>query len=100
YQEKLAKTLSDRSSALSYRADAIGEISKLQNKISSVDVRRGRYVVRAPQDGYVVRSYKAGIGETIKEGESIAILQPANPAVAVELYVRAMDVPLIQRGRK
>ncbi|GAB2523921.1 HlyD family secretion protein [Spirosoma aerophilum] len=100
YQEKLAKTLSDRSSALSYRADAIGEISKLQNKISSVDVRRGRYVVRAPQDGYVVRSFKAGIGETIKEGESIAILQPANPAIAVELYVRAMDVPLIQRGRK
>jgi multidrug efflux pump subunit AcrA (membrane-fusion protein) len=100
YQEKLAKTLSDRSSALSYRADAVGEISKLRNKISSVDVRRGRYIVRAPQNGYVVRSFKAGIGETIKEGESIAILQPANPAVAVELYVRAMDVPLIQRGRK
>ncbi|MGA0560188.1 HlyD family secretion protein [Larkinella sp. VNQ87] len=99
YQEKLAKALSDRSSAVSYRAEADGEISKIQNKISSVDVRRGLYVVRAPQDGYVVRSYKFGIGETIKEGESIAILQPANPAIAVELYVRAMDVPLIQRGR-
>ncbi|AUD05464.1 HlyD family secretion protein [Spirosoma pollinicola] len=99
YQEKLAKTLSDRSSALSYQAEAVGEISKIQNKISSVDVRRGRYVVRAPQDGYVVRSFKAGIGETIKEGESIAILQPARPAIAIELYVRAMDVPLIQTGR-
>lgn len=100
YQEKLAKTLSDRSSAISYRAEAMGEIAKLQNKISSVDVRRGRYIVRAPQDGYVVRSLKAGIGETIKEGESIAILQPARPAIAIELYVRAMDVPLIQTGRK
>ncbi|CCH53280.1 secretion protein HlyD [Fibrisoma limi BUZ 3] len=99
YQEKLAKALSDRSSAVSYRAEATGEVSKLRNKISSVDVRRGLYVVRAPQDGYVVRSFKAGIGETIKEGESIATLQPANPAIAVELYVRAMDVPLIQRGR-
>ncbi|MFD1141800.1 HlyD family secretion protein [Larkinella insperata] len=99
YQEKLAKALSDRSSAVSYRAEADGEISKIQNKISSVDVRRGLYVVRAPQDGFVVRSYKFGIGETIKEGESIAILQPAQPAIAVELYVRAMDVPLIQRGR-
>ncbi len=100
YQEKLAKTLSDRSSAVSYRAEALGEIAKLQNKISSVDVRRERYIVRAPQDGYVVRSLKAGIGETIKEGESVAILQPAHPAIAVELYVRAMDVPLIQAGRK
>lgn len=99
FQEKLAKAQSDRSSAVSYLAEAGGEVAKLRNKISSVDVRRGFYVVRAPQDGYVVRSLKTGIGETIKEGESIATLQPANPALAVELYVRAMDVPLIQRGR-
>ncbi|SOD92877.1 HlyD family secretion protein [Spirosoma fluviale] len=99
YQEKIAKTMSDRSSAVSYQAEAEGEISKLQNKISSVDVRRGLYVVRAPQDGFVVRSLKAGIGEMIKEGESIATLQPAKPLVAIELYVRPMDVPLIQRGR-
>ena len=100
FQEKLAKAQSDRSSAVSYQAEAGGEMAKLQNKISSVDVRRGLYVVRAPQDGFVVRSLKAGIGEIIKEGESIATLQPANPAVAVELYVRPMDVPLIQTGRQ
>ena len=99
FGEKLAKVASDRSSAVSYLADAGGEVAKLRNKISSVDVRRGLYVVRAPQDGYLVRSFKAGIGETIKEGESIATLQPANPALAVELYVRAMDVPLIEPGR-
>ncbi len=99
FQEKLAKTQSDRSSAVSYLAEGGGEISKLQNKISSVDVRRGMYVVRAPQDGYVVRPSKAGIGETIKEGEPVATLQPANPQLAVELHVRAMDVPLIQRER-
>lgn len=99
YREKSAKALSDKSSALSYQADATGEISKLRNKASSVDIRRGHYIVRAPQDGYVVRSLKAGIGETIKEGESIVILQPAQPNVAVELYVRAMDIPLIQPGR-
>ena len=99
FQEKVAKAQSDRSSAVSYRAEADGEIAKLRNKISSVDVRRGLYVVRAPQDGYVVQPAKAGIGETIKEGEPIATLQPANPQLAVELYVRAMDVPLIQPGR-
>lgn len=99
FQEKLAKALSDRSSAVSYRTDADGEIAKLRNKITSVDVRRGLYVVRAPQNGYIVRPLKAGIGETIKEGESIATLQPSEPKLAVELFVRAMDVPLIQRGR-
>jgi multidrug resistance efflux pump len=100
FQEKRAKALSDRASAVSYRAEGGGEIAKLQNKISSVDVRRGLYVVRAPQDGILVKGIKAGLGETIKEGEAVATLQPANPAVAVELYVKAMDVPLIERGRK
>ena len=99
FQEKMAKARSDQSSAVSYQAEADGEIAKLRNKISSVDVRRGLYVVRAPQDGYVVRPLKAGIGETIKEGESIATLQPGHPKLGVELFVQAMDVPLIQPGR-
>lgn len=100
YEQDLAKTLSDRSSAVSSRASSEGEVASLRNKISNVDVRRGLYVVRAPQAGYVVRTLKAGIGETIKEGESIATLQPDAPILAAELYVRAMDVPLIQRGRQ
>ncbi|MDB5267616.1 MAG: biotin attachment protein [Hymenobacter sp.] len=100
YGQDLAKTLSDRSSAVSSRASSEGEVAALRNKISNVAVRRGLYVVRAPQTGYVVRALKAGIGETIKEGESIATLQPESPLLAAEVYVRAMDVPLIQRGRQ
>ena len=100
YGQDLAKTMSDRSSAVSSRASSEGEVAALRNKISNVEVRRGLYVVRAPQTGYVVRALKAGIGETIKEGESIATLQPEAPLLAAEIYVRAMDVPLIQRGRQ
>ncbi|OGX82046.1 HlyD family secretion protein [Hymenobacter coccineus] len=99
YQENLAKTESDRSSAVSSQASSEGEVAALRNKISNVAVRRGLYIVRAPQTGYLVRTLKAGIGETIKEGESIATLQPEAPVLAAEMYVRAMDVPLIQRGR-
>ncbi len=95
YQEALAKAQSDMSSALSSRASARGDIAKLRNDISNINVRRGLYVVRAPQDGFVVKTLKAGIGENIKEGESIATLQPKDPQVAAELYVDAMDVPLI-----
>ncbi|MVN76103.1 HlyD family efflux transporter periplasmic adaptor subunit [Hymenobacter sp. HMF4947] len=99
YSQDLAKTMSDRSSAVSSRASSEGEVSSLRNKISNVAMRRSLYVVRAPQTGYIVRALKAGIGETIKEGESIATLQPEAPLLAAEMYVRAMDVPLIQRGR-
>ena len=99
YEQDRAKALSDRSSAVSSRSSSEGEVASLRNKISNVAVRQGLYVVRAPQTGYIVRALKAGIGETIKEGESIATLQPESPLLAAELYVRAMDVPLIQRGR-
>lgn len=95
YQESLAKAQSDMSSAMSSRASVRGEIAKLRNDISNITIRRGLYIVRAPQDGYVVKTLKAGIGENIKEGESIATLQPLHPQVAAELYVNAMDVPLI-----
>jgi len=95
YQESLAKAQSDLSSAVSSRASVRGEIAKLQNEISNIGIRRGLYVVRAPQDGYIVQTLKAGIGENVKEGESIATLQPKSPMVAVEIYVDAMDIPLI-----
>jgi len=95
YQESLAKAQSDLGSAVSGRASAQGDIAKLRNDISNIDIRRGLYVVRAPQNGFVVKTLKAGIGENIKEGESVATLQPKMPMVAAELYVSAMDVPLI-----
>jgi len=100
YQEKIAKATSDRSSAISTLAEAEAELSKLLNKFSSVKVRQSNYAVRAPQTGYVVKAMKAGIGENIKEGETIATLQPDNPQIAVELYVNPMDIPLITKGRE
>ncbi|RZK79285.1 MAG: HlyD family efflux transporter periplasmic adaptor subunit [Pedobacter sp.] len=96
YQESLAKAQSDMGTALSGQATAQGDIAKLRNEIANIDFRRGLYVVRAPQDGYVIKTMKAGIGENIKDGESVATLQPKNPLVAAEIYVNAMDVPLIE----
>lgn len=99
FQEDIAKARSDQSSAVSNRTQTAGEVAKLRNQLSNVKVRQGLYIVRAPQNGFIVRPAKTGIGETISAGESIATLQPDKPQLAVELYVRAMDVPLIQRGR-
>jgi adhesin transport system membrane fusion protein len=100
YREKISKAKSDLSSAVASFADGQSELSKLVNKNANVAVRQGLYTIKAPQDGYVVRALKAGIGETIKEGESICTLQPNVPSLAAELYIRAMDVPLIQKGRE
>jgi membrane fusion protein, adhesin transport system len=100
YNDKIAKANSDRSSALSSLSEGESELSKLRNKRSSVQIRQNNYIIRAPQSGYLVKALKAGLGETIKEGETIATLQPENAQIAVELYVNPMDVALVSPGRE
>lgn len=98
YGEKLAKARSDRNATAAEVGEAETELAKLRNEYESMRLRNEFYVIRAPQDGYVVRAVKQGVGEAVKEGDAIAIVQPAAPQLAVELYVKAMDVPLLHRG--
>jgi multidrug resistance efflux pump len=100
YQSKITKALSEKDEATYNYNDALGGVAKLQNEKSSIEIRNQFYIIRAPQNGIIVKATKAGIGETIKQGESIATIMPEKHTLAVELYVSANDVPLISRGRK
>ena len=65
-----------------------------------MQIRSAYYTIVAPQSGYVVKTLKSGIGETIKDGEEIVSIMPENPSLAVSIYVRPADVPLLEKGRK
>jgi len=99
FRDKLAKANSEKFSALSsvYGADA--ELTKLQNQYSNYSVRSGLYYITAPQDGYVTQAIKTGLGETIKEGASVVSIMPAEYDLAVEMYIKPMDLPLLQTGQ-
>ncbi len=99
-REKVEKARSDRAGTLAEVAQGQSEIAKLRNRVASLEVRQTYYRIEAPQDGYVVRAMRAGVGELVKAGEPIVTVQPATPRQAVELFVRAMDVPLLTPGRK
>lgn len=100
YQAKLAKSASDKSATLAYLAEAGGELSKINTKLANLTIRNDQYQIIAPQDGYIVKALKAGIGEMIKENGAICSIMPEKPFQAVELYVRARDVTLLSIGRK
>jgi hypothetical protein len=72
----------------------------MTNERMNMLIRRGFYAVTAPQDGYLVQVKKQGMGETVKEGDVIATIMPANAQLAVELYVQPMDIPLLEKGQK
>ena len=100
YREKIEKARSERAGTLAEVADGESEVARLRNRVSSLEVRQSYYRIEAPQDGFVVRAMRQGVGELVKAGEPIVTVQPATPRQAVEMYVRAMDVPLLEPGRK
>ena len=100
YQDKISKAESDLSNTRAEAFETEVDILKSRNEFTNTEVRNGQYQILAPQDGYIVRAMKTGIGETVKEGDAICTIMPEASDMAVEMYVKAMDVPLISKGRK
>lgn len=98
YAEYIAKARSEQYTAISHREAALAEIAKLENRRNTVEVRQSYHTVRAPQEGVVSRIYIRGIGENISAGTPIAELFPTSDDRAVEIHVRAMDMPLLEEG--
>ncbi len=99
YRDDIAKAESEKYTALSAMYDAEAVVTKLQNQYMNYSVRNDLYYITSPQDGFITKAIQSGIGETIKEGASIVSIMPADYALAVELYVRPIDLPLVQKGQ-
>ncbi len=99
FASKLAKTDSERFSTLSDQYDAKASVQKLRIERTSYAIRSGFYYIVAPQDGYIIKALKPGIGEIIKEGDALVSIMPADAELAVEMYVKPIDIPLLSTGR-
>jgi multidrug resistance efflux pump len=98
YNEKIAKSSSDKFTALSSQYDTEAQVSKLENQYVNYSIRNGMYYIKAPQSGFVNRALQSGIGETIKEGMPVVSIMPASYEIAVETYVKPIDLPLLKKG--
>ena len=100
YLESISSAESSLNTTLAGIYDAQRSLAELQNEYANMQIRNQQYYMIAPQDGYVVRALRTGIGETISAGEGVVTVMPKNPDKAVEMYVQPMDVPLLSVGRK
>ncbi|MEP6261419.1 MAG: biotin/lipoyl-binding protein [Gillisia sp.] len=100
YDDKISKTESDMFTAQSNQFDAEAQVSKLENDFSNYSIRNQMYYILAPQSGYINRALRAGIGETFKEGERLVGIMPSDFQLAVETFVRPLDVPLLHKGEQ
>jgi multidrug resistance efflux pump len=100
YKDKMAKAEGDKYSSISNAASTEAEVAKLQNQYANYDVRNKMYYILAPQSGQIVKAKKAGLGEFLKEGEMIVEIVPKDMQYAVELFVKPMDLPLVNIGQQ
>jgi multidrug resistance efflux pump len=98
YIDKISKAESAINETVGELFESQAEVSKMQVELSNLELRSGFYVIRAPQNGYIAKAMKSGLGELIKEGEDLVSIVPSEARMAAELYVRAMDLPLMEIG--
>ncbi len=100
YNEKINKADGERFQSLSEVESNKGDIAKLENLVTNYTIRNGMYFIIAPQSGQIIKATKSGLGEIIKEGEDLLTIVPDNNDVAVEIFVRPVDLPLIHAGEE
>ena len=100
YTEKLSKTEGDRFQSMVQVAGSTGDIAKLENQVATYKVRKGLYYILATQDGQITQLTKAGIGEIVKDAETIGIIVPKKIDYIAEIYVKPVDLPLIRENQK
>ncbi|MGK0449133.1 MAG: multidrug resistance efflux pump, partial [Polaribacter sp.] len=87
YEDKISKAESDKFTAQSSGFNAKAQVSKLENSNSNYKVRNSLLYITAPQNGYINKVIKGGIGGTFKEGDGLVGIMPAKYDLAVETFV-------------
>jgi len=100
YDEKISKAEGEMYTARSSQYDTEAQVTKLENSYTNYEMRNKLLFIVAPQDGYINKAIRSGIGETFKEGEQLVGIMPANYELAVETFVKPLDLPLIHIGEK
>jgi adhesin transport system membrane fusion protein len=100
FTDKISKAQSDMYTAKSSGFDAEVQVSKLENSNSNYKVRSRLLYVTSPQNGFINKAIKGGIGGTFKEGESLVGIMPEEYDLAVETFVRPIDLPLLHINEK
>ena len=100
YTDKISKAQSDMFTAQSSQFDTEAQVTKLENEYTNYKMRNSLLYVTAPQNGYINKALTGGVGVTFKEGDELVGIMPADYELAVETFVRPIDLPLLHLEEK
>jgi multidrug resistance efflux pump len=93
---KMESTKSTREEARSKVAMSERKLTEATTKVE----RQKTQLITAPRDGYVLRVHAASSADLLSRGDPLIELIPDTDALAVEVWIRGVDAPLIAPGRK
>ena len=100
FTDKISKAQSDMFTAKSSGFDTQAQVTKLENAYSNYKKRNSLLYVTAPQNGFINKVLTGGIGVTFKEGAELVGIMPSKYDLAVETFVRPIDLPLLHKDEK
>lgn len=74
-------------------------IQEAELRLSNARGRKSGSAVISPINGQVTRIMKAGAGQTVKEGDKLAVVVPYTGDIAAEIFLSGMDAALVDVGR-
>lgn len=82
-------------------AARVGEqLADVSLRFSNAEQRRLAGKILAPIAGTVVKMAKVGVGETVRQGDTLLRLSPTSTDKAIEMTADGLDAPLLNVGRK
>ncbi|WP_062061885.1 HlyD family secretion protein [Aquimarina longa] len=100
YTDKVSKSQSDKFTAQSNQFNAEAQVTKLENSYTNYEMRNAMHYIRAPQNGFINKTLRTGLGETFKEGERLVNIMPSEYDLAVETFIKPIDIPLLHIGEQ
>jgi hypothetical protein len=82
------------------RDAAVAEAARAMDQLADLSLRQENAQQRILIDGTVVRMAKAGVGETVKQGDTVVTISPLSSDKAVEMWAEGLDAPLLTPGRR
>lgn len=95
-QQDIAAWTADEERVINQAYVAMQEVDV---RLANATGRKNAGIVLAPISGTVVRIAKAGAGQTVKEGEELALIVPKTSDQAIEIYVSSMNAAIVEPGR-
>lgn len=98
--QRLLDAEASRDASVAEAARVADQLADVSLRLSNAEQRRLVSKILAPIGGTVVKMTKVGVGETVRQGDTLVRLSPTSTDKAVEMTADGLDAPLLNVGRK